>query len=421
MSMPALEPSSVRPSTDRYQNLPASRGEYDFLSMLVYIAARRRVVLATMVSSFLLGIILCLVLPVRYTAATRIMPPQQTQPATALLMNQLAGSGAGGALSAVAAKQFGIKNQNDIYIGLLGSRPVADAIIQRFQLQAVYRSRDMTATRLALAGNTTIVSEKLGFIAVSVTDSSKTRAAAIANTYMERLGILMKALAITEASQRRLFYEEQLKSAKDALITGEVALEQVQQKKGLISLDAQAKAMIESLAVIRAQIAGKEVELESLRSYSTNHNPEVQAVQRQLSALQEEAHDAENRNSSSSHSGLSLEDVPSAGLAYLRAEHEVKYRQAMFDLLMKQYDAARLDEAQEAAVIQVVEVALAPDRKSSPHRLVILLTSAVLGLVFGCLAALFPMGREILAKNLRQARLIQQTMRFPPSPGSEVL
>ena len=142
--------------------------------------------------------------------------------------------------------------------------------------------------------------------------------------------------------------------------------------------------MIESLALLRAQVAAKEVEVQTLRSYSTEHNPEVELAQGELASLRGEAARLEQRNHSSGFSDLGLGDVPGAGMAYLRAEHELKYRQAMFDLLIKQYDAARLDEAKDAAIIQVMEPAFPPDRKSSPHRAFILLMFTLLGFLGAC-------------------------------------
>jgi len=410
--------SAVYLPESEIEDLPAVPGfpqrsfEVNLLEALTRIAQRRWTVIKVAAICMSLGAVFCLLAPPRYTAVTRLLPPQQTQPATAMLMSQLANSGAGGALTSVAARQLGAKNQNDLYLGLLNSRPVADGLIQEFGLRRVYRSRDLTGARLTLAHFTNIVSEKNGFIALSVTDTDKQRAAEMANAYTDQLRKLMKDLAVTEASQRRLFYEEQLKQAKDALLSAEVALEQVQQRKGLIALDAQAKAMIEGIAAVHSQLAEKQVEIEALRSFSTDKNPNVQLAERQLAALRQEADRMEQSNPATSNpADLSLKDVPLAGLEFLRAEHEVKYRQAMFDVLMKQLDAARLDEAQEAAVIQVVEPAVEPERKTSPHRLQIMLLTLPLGILLGVLVALLPWCKEIFLTDPN--RLLQlKTLRI---------
>jgi tyrosine-protein kinase Etk/Wzc len=366
---------------------PSPVQEVDVIDVLTQLAYRKWLIAKVTGIAMLVGVTMCLVLPVRYTATTTIMPPQQTQSTASLMMNQIANIGAG-SLAAVAGGGFGLKNPNDIYIGLLNSRPVADAIINRFGLAKVYRARDMTAARKRLAQATVVVSEKNGFIAVSVTDKDKKRVARMANSYTDQLRILTKSLAVTEASQRRLFYEDQLKQAKDALLASEVSFQQVQQSKGLVQLDAQAKAMIEGLALLRAQIAAREVEVQALRSYSTEHNPQLELAESELSSLRSEATRLEQHNHSYGFADLGLGDVPGAGMEYLRAEHELKYRQAMFDLLLKQYDAAKLDESKDAAIIQVVEPAIEPDRRSSPIPGTILVLATICGLVAGLILAL---------------------------------
>jgi uncharacterized protein involved in exopolysaccharide biosynthesis len=285
----------------------------------------------------------------------------------------------------------------------------------------------MTAARKKLAKRTAITSEKTGFISVSVTDKDKQRAAQMANAYTDELRTLTKTLAVTEASQRRLFYEEQLKQAKEALVSAELAFQQVQQNKGLVQLDAQAKAMIESEAALRAQVAAKQVEVQALRSYSTENNPDVQLAERQLSTLQAEASHLGQGNHGVGFSDMGLADVPGAGLEYLRADHELRYRQALMDMLMKQYDAARLDEAKDAAIIQVVEPAIEPDRKSSPKRALIIVLSTFVGFFFGCILALFLWGKELaqldpdVAKQIQEFRcaLMQRNDRKPEELTSE--
>jgi uncharacterized protein involved in exopolysaccharide biosynthesis len=337
-----------------------------------------------------------------------------------LMMNQLTSAG-GGSLAALAGGGLGLKNPNDIYIGLLTSRPIADAIIQKFDLAKAYRAKDMTKAREKLAGYTEVTSEKNGFIAVSVTDKDKKRVAEMANAYTDELRILTKTLAVTEASQRRVFYEEQLKQAREALVAAELAFQQVQQQKGLVQLDAQAKAMIESLAVLRAQVAAKQVEVQALRSYSTEQNPDVQLAEKELTSLQAEESSLEQSNHAPGIAGLGLGNVPAAGLEYLRAAHELQYQQALFDMLMKQYDAAKLDESKDAAIIQVVEPAIEPDRKSSPKRGLIVSLSLFVGFFAGCILALFLWWKELAQFNPITAKRFEElsyALRGPKSASS---
>jgi capsule polysaccharide export protein KpsE/RkpR len=352
----------------------------NLIRILTQLANYKRQIAAVTAIVMFAGVAYCLLLPAKYTATAKILTPQQTQSSSALMMNQLAASAAG-SLAAEARGSLGLKNPNDIYIGLMNSRPVADAIIQQFGLANLYHAGDMTDARKYLAANTQIASEKSGLLAISVTDADKKRAADIANAYSEQLRTLTRTLAITEASQRRLFYEAQLKHAKEDLVAAEFAFQQIQQKRGLVQLDAQTKALIEGLASLHAQIAAKQVEVQAIRSYSTDRNPSVQLAENQLSSLQAEYSHLEQRSHSSGLGGLGLQDLAGAGMEYLQDQHELQYRQILYDLLIKQYDAARLDEAKDAAVIQVVEPAIPPDQTVPRHRLVIVLILTILGFI----------------------------------------
>lgn len=366
--------------------IPCESRDYRMLEVLTQLANRKWLIAMVTCIALASGLALCLMLPVRYTSVTKLMPPQQSPSSASMMMNQLTNSGVS-SLAGMTGGGLSLKNPNDLYLGLLNSRPVADAIIQKFNLAQIYHTRDMTAAREQLAKYTAITSLKEGFIVVAVSDRDKKRAAQIANAYTDELGTLTKTLAVTEASQRRLFYEDQLKQAKEALVSAELAFQQVQQNKGLVQLDAQAKAMIESFAEVRALVAAKEVEVQTLRSYSTESNPEVQLAEQELSSLKAEASQLEKSNHSPGFAEMGLADIPGAGLEYLRADRELRYRQALLDILMKQYEAAKLDEAKEAVIIQVVEPATEPDRKSSPRRTLILLLFTVMGLFAGCIWA----------------------------------
>jgi tyrosine-protein kinase Etk/Wzc len=362
---------------------PGAVAEISVIEIITRLSLQKWLIAKVVVAAVFLGGIVCFVLPVRYTATTKIMPPQQAAPAAAILMNQLVSAGSG-SLAAAAGMGLGLKSPNDIYVGLLTSRPIADAIIEQFGLAKVYHATDMTSARKKLAGRTEIESEKNGFISIAVADGDKVRAAQIANAYTKGLRELTKTLAVTEASQRRLFYEEQLAQAKSGLVAAELSFQQVQQNKGLIQLDGQARTMIEGVARMRAEVAAKEVELQALRSYSTDRNPEVELAERELSSMQTEVAQMEQKRRSSGFADLGLGDVPGAGMDYLQAEHELKYKQTVFDLLVKQYDMARLDESKDAVIIQVVETAIPPDRRSSPQRRLIVTLFAVVGLLAAC-------------------------------------
>jgi uncharacterized protein involved in exopolysaccharide biosynthesis len=374
----------------------ASLEHSELVDVLIRLARRKGFIFRVTVLAVIGGIGTSFLLPVKYTSIVKILTPQQVQSAAPLL---LMNSGASSSLSALAASSTGtlsLRNPNDIYVGLLESRPVADGIIKTFGLSSIYQTKDMTAARLKLKTNTVVTSEKSGMLSVAVVDADKTRAADIANAYVEQLRLLTKNMAVTEASQRRLFYEDQLDRAKDALVNAELSFRQTQQKHGVVQLDAQARAVVGSLAALRAQIDAKQVELQAVRSFSTEVNPNVQLLEQQLATLQAEASKLEQKSGASSSDGLGLQDVAGAGLDYLRAEHEFLYRQTLFDMLLKQYDAAKLDEAKQGTVIQVVEPGIPPDRKSFPKRSIVVLVFLFVGFLSACL---YVLGRNTIDSN----------------------
>src|SRR4051812_10220814 len=155
---------------------PVPVREVTLIDIFIQLAIRKRMVAAITAASVAAGTILAFALPVRYSATTRIMPPQQTQSSAGMLMSQLANSGSL-SVAALAGSGLGLKNPNEIYVALLNSRPVADDIIHKFSLTASYHSRDMTAARKKLAGFTAVTSEKSGMISITVTDKDKNRVA----------------------------------------------------------------------------------------------------------------------------------------------------------------------------------------------------------------------------------------------------
>jgi len=384
---PIAQDPQVRP-------LSAARpSPMDPWDLLVVLAGAKRLILGVTLTIALTAAAFSLWLPNRYTATAIIMPPQQTQSLAGALMNQLAGISA---LGGMAQKDLGLKNPADIYVSMLKSRGVAEAMIQKFDLQHIYRQKELSDARRELEQNSDISASKDSLITISVEDRERHRAAALANAYIDELTRLTQRLAVTEAAQRRLFFEEQLQEAKKNLANAEESLEQTQHQTGVIQLQGQAKVLIESVAEMRAQIAAKEVQLQSVRAFATEQNPEVIVLQQQLAELHRQL-GAIEQQSSGDDLQVATSKAPEAVLEYIRKLRDLKFCEAIYELLTKQYEAAKLDEAKSAAVIQVVDAATEPDRKSGPQRTMIVLLSAVMGLLSACTWVL-------LQHALRQAR-----------------
>src|SRR3954469_21816761 len=268
--------------------------EIDLLDLLIVLAKRKRLILTVTAASAAVALIVSLLLPNRYTATTKILPPQQSQSASTMLLSQLAGGGMG-PLAALAGPGLGLKNPNDIYLGILKSRTIEDALIAKFDLLRVYHEKRASDARKELEKASDILTQKEGLISISVEDKDPKRAAALANAYVEELRNVTQHLAISEAGQRRLFFEQQVQQAKDDLSRAEVALKETQQKTGMIQLDSQAKAIIEAVGNLRAQVAAKEVQLQAMRSFATEQNPDTVLAQQQLAGLRTQLSKLENQ------------------------------------------------------------------------------------------------------------------------------
>lgn len=360
------------------------------LDLALVLAARKRFILLSSFLAALFTAIVVLVMPVTYTATTTMLPPQHEESSVTAMLGQLgglaslAGGGGGG-----AAGMLGLKNPDDLYIGLLQSESVMDEIVRRFDLMHLYKAKKFSDARNRLKSNTKIVSEKSSLISISVEDREAKRAAAMANAYVDGLHDLLSHLAVTSAAQRRMFFEQQVTQEKNKLADAEVALEQTEIKTGIIQPQGQAQAVIATIMQLRAQISASEVELGALRTSATEQNPEVIRLQSQIEALQ-----AQLAGFEKGHPGAAViegnvltptSQVPAASLEYLRRMRDVRYQETLFEFMTQQYEMAKVDEAKQGQIVQVVDPALVPDRRSWPLRTLLTLLAFILGVAFSCL------------------------------------
>lgn len=232
--------------------------------------------------------------------------------------------------------------------------------------------------------------KKSGIITIGVEDKDPKRAAELANAFVEELGNLNNVLAVTEASQRRLFFEEQLKDAKESLIKAEESMRGFMERTGAVKIDAQTTAVIESIAQLRAQIAAKEVGLKVMRTFATQQNPDLQRAEEELSGLMIELGKLEAKGSGQNPDPLmSTGRIPSVGTEYIRKLREFKYNEALYEILLKQLEVARLDEAKDTAIIQVIDKAIPPEKRVKPKRIQMVMIAGVVGLFFSIFAAFF--------------------------------
>jgi len=383
------------------EDLAASAPQTPFggLPPMVRVAFKRKRMIGIAALAFA-GMILAIVLllPNRYTATAVIMPPQQGGSAGAAMIAQL------GSMGAIAsAGGMGIKNPNDLQVALLKSRSVEDAMVTRFHLQTLYHRKYLSSTRKRWERAALIDSGlKDGLIRLSVTDRDPRRAAELTNGWVEEYRRFVATLAITEASQRRLFFERQLSDARESLVSAEEEMKRTQQRTGVMELDGQTHTMIASAAMLHAQVAAKRVEIQAMRQFAADQNPDLERAEQELSSMQSQlsSMDVDNERRSGD-LAAPRGKVSESGLEYARALREVKYREMVQNLLTRQYEAARVDEARQGSQVQIVDAAAVPDRPNSLNKIWILLAVVLLSLPVGLLIALVTETVDVL-RNCRR-------------------
>lgn len=382
----------------------------DLLDVLTWIgeAKRRIAILTTVVAVCAAGI--ALMLPLKYTARTTLTAPatqSQGQGASAAL----SALGSLGALSGLSTSLIG-KTPDEMYVAILKSDSVLRELNTRFKLQERYEVRTFEALRLGMKKFVNVTADKKsGVILVEVEDEDPKFAAELANGYASEVDKVLARMMLTEAQQRRGFFELQLKDAKQSLANAEQALRQVQEQSGMIVLDKQAEAIIKAVAELKSRIVTTEVELRVLRTSSTAANPDVQRRTTELAALRSELTRMETAGaiaSASAASGPTNFDIPTSKLPataveLMRAMREVRLQETLLANMVRQYETARLDVAKDAPSLQQIDIAQPPDRKSSPARALIVLGAAFATLLLSSMWVVWRRYRALISATDPQA------------------
>lgn len=358
-------------------------GDETLAELLEPVFQRWRVMLAAPLAAGVVSVAATFLFAPIFTATTVVIPPQQRQGGALLAMLGDLGSLAGGAA--------GVRSPVDQYVSLMATANVRDRIISQFDLKTVYGKEFKQELYDELDRTVTVTAgKKDGLLSISVDDESPERAAAMANAYVEELRRITSSLALTEAQQRRAFFEGQLADARRQLEKAQTELSE----SGFTdnALNAEPRAAAERYAQLSAQITAQEVVLRSLRSSLTDQTAEVQRTQAMLSELRSQRAVLERSQASTAE-----------GPKYLSRYREFRYRESLFEMMAKQYELARVDEAQDAGLIQVVDVATAPEKKSRPKR-------ALTGVVCTLLAALVT-GAVLALNGQKQRRLARLGVR----------
>lgn len=341
------------------QPLPITdeKDQVNVLDLLQVVAENMRLLVVLPLVAGLVALGITFWIRPTYTASTTFVPPPQQQSTTALLLQSTLGplAGAVGGLGA---------SSSDRFIAFLESRSLRDAVVDRMDLLNRHGAKSREGARQRLAGNTKVTTSKKGLIMVEVDDHDPKLAADIANAYVEELTRFMSRLDVTEAQARRAFFEQQLKKAKDALVGAEMALRATGISESAIK--SSPAAAVGGVAALMAHVAAKEVQVDAMRGFLTESAPDFKRAQAELKALRSQLQQSERDHSPATGGG-----------DYVSKYRNFKYHETLFELVAKQYEAARIDEAREGSVIQVVDRAIAPEIKSRPKKAQIAVAATV--------------------------------------------
>jgi tyrosine-protein kinase Etk/Wzc len=350
-------------------DLPAD-GNWSLIDVLTAVGVHKKLFFCTLIAGTLISIAVAYLLPRWFTASTLILPPQQQQSAANSALAQL------GALAGVVGAGASVKSSDGMYLALMKTRRLQDALIDKFKLKERYGASTYLEARKELNERIAIFSDKKsGLITVEVEDQDAKFAADVANAHVDQLRKMLLILAVTDAQQRRVFFESQVLKTKESLSQAELLFRKMQKESGLIVSQSLAESGVKEAAQIKAQIAAKEVQLRIVSRFVTTENQDFQRVAAELGALRQQLNRLETGVGSSPSSPSSPD---AAGLVAVQAFRDMKIQEALLEIYIRQLEAARADESREGPLLQQVDVATPPERALKPRRLVVVAVGVVI-------------------------------------------
>ncbi len=374
------------------------RRDQDEISLLDYLdvlVKRRKLIIGISAAAFVVSVIVSLLLPKEYLAKASVIPPTQEMP-----VGIAATTRGGGSAEEMLGAFLGGGSPADLWAGILSSNAVRDALISQFDLMTVYGNKMIEDTRKTLDKRTTIKKSREGIVSVSVEDRQPQRAAHLADAYIEELDKINKNMVTTSGGRMRLFIERRLEEASAGLAGAEDVLRKFQEDNKAISLDAQSKAIIEAIGTLKGELLAKEIQLETMLSYTTPQHPQVEVLRSEIEQFRQKLRDLERGSRSaefpqgppaenSDDIFIPTERIPALALEYARLLREAKIQETLYELLSQQYEIARIQEARDTPTVQILDRASVPTKKIKPRRKLIVAASTMVALFFSSLLALF--------------------------------
>ena len=377
------------------------KGESDIFDLILILAKRMKSILKITFAITLATVLVSLIMPKKYEGTAKVFPSgPQSNNMMSMLANQVSsvmGSTGLGNLRTSSAQTA----SPDLFAEMLGSRTIADALIDRFQLKEFFNVETNEEARAKLARMVDIKSDfKIGIVTIRVEDTDAKRAANLANAFVEELQKLNRNFSSNDATRRRILYEEQLREAHRSLSMAEEKLKQFGQSTGAIKIDSQAAAVFDGIAFLRAQIAAREIRLKVLMTYATPQNREVKQAEQEIAGMKEQLKKLEaGGNEDYGNTNINTDKVPELSTEYWRRMREFKFAEILFGIVKNQYESAKQDEIDNGTVVQVIDYAVVAQRKCKPKRALMAVAALLVGFHLAVFWAFFAEYRSRLRQD----------------------
>jgi capsule polysaccharide export protein KpsE/RkpR len=382
---PSIElPSEIEPGIGGFEieELPQHSDAYARIRLLW---ERRRLLAWVIVVGLVFSTIIAFLIPKSYESTTRLMPPDSQSGSGMAMIAALAGAGGGAGLSSLAGDLLGMKSSGALFTDVLRSRTVGDRLINRFDLRRVYRDTYFEDARKDLAEHTRIAEDrKSGVLTITVSDRDPRRAAQLAQAYVEELDRLVAEVSTSSARRERLFIEQRLQTVKQELDKASWQFSQYASQNTTIDISAQAKATVEAAARLEGELIAAQSELEAVKQIYSSSHVRVRSLQARVDELRTQLHKigGEGPDSAGDQKGAqvnsrsqefpSIRQLPLLGVKWAELYRESKIQETVYELLTKQYELAKIQEAKEIPVVKILDPSNVPEKKSGPHRLVLM-------------------------------------------------
>lgn len=357
-------------------------GDIELIAVWRIFVKRKRIFFLMVGGALFISIVVSLVLPKIYSATASLLPPEESSPASNLIAGKLPAG-----LAGFAGGALGMKSPSARWVGILNSRTVFDALVLKFNLQAVYKKKTPEEAQEQLRRAVKISKSREDILFITVEDADPVRAAEIANAFVAALDKINQEIVTSAGGRMRVFIEGRLEEAEGMLRKSEEAVKAFQEKNGVVKLDAQSKAIIEAIGAVKGDLLAKEVALNTLLSYATPQNPQAKLLSIEVEGLRQAVLELEQGTPQAGESSNGLfiptDRLPDLGLQYARLLRDTKIDETLYGLLKEQYEMARIQEAKDSPTIQVLDVAPISKKPVKPKKEVIVILSTFLAAFMG--------------------------------------